>query len=164
MEPLQLYSSNTPCFRALILQNEIRKYSWILTMPTSGGKGLTRRSVQLQRSGTLSAFRQVVGLANFPHILKTARMTSLTSPTPFQLTLTTHNLIQAVEWSNQKSVGPGLHVYGLDTPLVIGTLFWTAVISRPDRHSVSQLIVRGERLGNKFPISCESTSLSQGLS
>ena len=28
-----------------------------------------------------------------------------------------HNLLQAVEWSNQKLVGPGLHVYRLATPL-----------------------------------------------
>ena len=28
-----------------------------------------------------------------------------------------HNLLQAEEWSNQKSVGPGLQVYGLAMPL-----------------------------------------------
>ena len=28
-----------------------------------------------------------------------------------------HNLLQAVEWSNQDFVGSGLQVYGLATPL-----------------------------------------------
>ena len=28
-----------------------------------------------------------------------------------------HNLLQPVEWSNQKCLGPGLKVYGLSTPL-----------------------------------------------
>ena len=30
-----------------------------------------------------------------------------------------HNLLQVVEWSNQKFLGPSLQVYGLATPLTI---------------------------------------------
>ena len=32
-----------------------------------------------------------------------------------------HNLLQAIEWSNQKFVGPGLRVYGQATPLMYYT-------------------------------------------
>ena len=33
-----------------------------------------------------------------------------------------HNLLQAMEWSNQKFVGPGLQVYGLAMPLMYYTI------------------------------------------
>ena len=33
--------------------------------------------------------------------------------------LTTHNLLEVVEWSNQKFVGPGLQAYGMATPLLL---------------------------------------------
>ena len=60
---------------------------------------------------------------SFPHILKTAGMTSLTSPTLWPLKLfsspqKTHNLLQSIEWLNQRFVGPGLQVYALATPLL----------------------------------------------
>ena len=41
-----------------------------------------------------------------------------------------HNFLQAVEWSNQEFVGPGLQVYGLATPLAATCLF--LFLFRPD--------------------------------
>ena len=51
------------------------------------------------------------GWLSFPHILKIASTTNAT-----------HSLLQAVEWSNQKFVGPGLQVYRLAMPLYCGPL------------------------------------------
>ena len=89
-------------------------------------------NLNLVRGVKLPAFRLVVArpawLA-FPHILKTARMTSthaLTSPTLRALKLFSsprwyeHNLLQTVEWSTKKLVGQGLQVYVLATfPVVL---------------------------------------------
>ena len=54
------------------------------------------------------------GWLSFPHILKIARKTLKLFSSPQQ---PAHNLLQAVEWSNQTFVAPGLRVYGLATPL-----------------------------------------------
>ena len=64
------------------------------------------------------------GSLSFPHILKIARMTSTHWPHQhFELLCFFSSPQQRiiyykrVEWSNQKFVGPDLHVYGLATPL-----------------------------------------------
>ena len=63
------------------------------------------------------------GWLSFPHILKVSRMINPPfAPQHFELLSflahpTTHNLLQAVDWSNKKFVGRGLQVYGLATPL-----------------------------------------------
>ena len=72
--------------------------------------------LEIGKQGRSQLFRLVVGLADFqfPHILKTARMTSTHWPhqhfelliKAFWLTPTMHNLLQAVEWPNQKFVRP----------------------------------------------------------
>ena len=80
----------------------------------------------------VTSFSWVAGLAHWPflslYILKIAGMASTHWPHQrFELlsllahiTLKTHNLLQAVEWSNQKFVGPDLQVYGLlATPLSV---------------------------------------------
>ena len=64
----------------------------------------------------------IVGLADFHflHILKIARMTSmqwLHQHLFSKLTPSTHNLLQAVEWSKRKCAGSDPQVYGLATPL-----------------------------------------------
>ena len=65
------------------------------------------------------------GWLSFLHILKIALMTSVHWPhqhfelLAFRHTPTVHNLLQTVEWSNQKFVDPGLQVFGLATPLLV---------------------------------------------
>ena len=65
------------------------------------------------------------GWLSLLHILKIAHVTSTHWPhqhfelLAFRHTPTMHNLLQTVEWSNQKFVGPGLQVFGLATPLLV---------------------------------------------
>ena len=71
----------------------------------------------------IASFSTIVGLADF-HFHTSWKLhpwpiihTDLTNT--WALTPATHNLLQEIEWGNQKLVRPGLQVYGLATPLSI---------------------------------------------
>ena len=107
MQKSIMQSSSVQTDATLLANNS--QHRWMLHVASTGVASFSISS----RPGWLS----------FPHILKVSRMINpRCAPQHFELLSflahpTTHNLLQAVDWSNKKFVGRGLQVYGLATPL-----------------------------------------------